>query len=520
MRSGRAHFGACIVLAATTSLGVLPVPRSFAQVPSLVRSSSVPEPVARPEGSTDAPAPSAPPGRMGPGSQAIEGSNLETYKLLRYDEDYSDLKDPSRRTDPLDVLKYIPLGDRDDRYLSLGGTARPRFEFNQNPFFGSAPSNSHGNNNDLVQRYMLHGDLHLGPNLRFFGQLQSGFETGLIGGPRPDVDVDRFDAHQAFLDLVRRWGEEETNSLTLRPGRQEMSYGSGRLVDVREGANLRRSFDAARMLLKAGDWQVDGFWSKPVRNRPDVFDNDPNPQVSLWGIYAVHPLAVLPDGHTDLYYLGFENKQATYDQGKGGELRHSLGTRIWGRPMPWEYNLEYVAQFGRFGSGDIQAWTAANAVRYNFDKRPLRPRFGVRFDVASGDRNPRSPNLQTFNPLFPSGAYFNLANPIGPQNIIDLHPVLDLRFGEKVTTTADWNFFWRESLEDGIYSLSGAPIRPGTPSRARYIGSSPSFTAAWKATRHITILASYVHFFTGQYLEENPPAKDIDYVTLWFDYMF
>jgi hypothetical protein len=42
-----------------------------------------------------------------------------------------------------------------------------------------------------------------------------------------------------------------------------------------------------------------------------------------------------------------------------------------------------------------------------------------------------------------------------------------LNFGEQVTTTADRNFFWRESLADGIYSLAGVPLRPGTPSRAR-----------------------------------------------------
>ncbi|MBV8431232.1 MAG: alginate export family protein, partial [Solirubrobacterales bacterium] len=239
----------------------------------------------------------APPGRLGPGSQAIRGSNLENYKLLRYNEDYSYLKDPRRRTDWLDVLKYIPLGGRDDYYLSLGGTARPRYEFYRNPDFGAAPAAPDGTNNDLLQRYLLHADLHLGPNVRVFGQLQSGFESGLIGGPRPDVDLDRFDAHQGFLDLVWRWGEEEVNSLTLRPGRQEMAYGSGRLIDVREGANLRRSFDAARALLKAGDWQVDGFWSKPVRNRPGVFDDDPNPDRSLRGLYAVRPLAVLPDGY-------------------------------------------------------------------------------------------------------------------------------------------------------------------------------------------------------------------------------
>ena len=177
---------------------------------------------------------------------------------------------------------------------------------------------------------------------------------------------------------------------------------------------------------------MDGWWGKPVRNRPGVFDDDPNPNVSFWGLYGVHPFPVLPKGNVDLYYLGFENKQAVYDQGKGYELRHSLGTRLWGRPLPWEYNFEYVWQFGTFGQGNIMAWTAANAVRYNFDL-PFKPSFGVRADVASGDSSPNSPNLQTFNPLFPSGAYFNLANPIGPSNIIDLHPVLTLHPTGKVT---------------------------------------------------------------------------------------
>lgn len=48
--------------------------------------------------------------------------------------------------------------------------------------------------------------------------------------------------------------------------RQEFNYGSGRLIDVREGPNLLRSFDAARMLTKLGDWSLDAWWGKPVLN--------------------------------------------------------------------------------------------------------------------------------------------------------------------------------------------------------------------------------------------------------------
>ena len=225
-----------------------------------------------------------PASRFGPGSQAIAGSNVPTYKLLRYDEDYSYLKDPERRTDFWDPIKYIPFGDREDWYAWFGTELRPRLQFYNNFDFGTTP----GPNAYLDQRYYYHGDFHFGPDVRFFGQLVDGFENGRIGGPLP-YDEDIFNAHQAFLDVVQHFDLED--SLTWRLGRQEMSYGSGRLIDVLEGGpNLRLSFDAAQLLFRLGDWSVDGFWSKPVLVRPGVFDDIPNPPLSLWGVYAVHPL--------------------------------------------------------------------------------------------------------------------------------------------------------------------------------------------------------------------------------------
>ena len=67
---------------------------------------------AAPGPSTSSPTPAS---RLGPGSEAIAGSDVPTYKLLRYDEDYSYLKDPARRTDFWDPIKYIPFGHREDR---------------------------------------------------------------------------------------------------------------------------------------------------------------------------------------------------------------------------------------------------------------------------------------------------------------------------------------------------------------------------------------------------------------------
>jgi hypothetical protein len=440
------------------------------------------------------------------------------YQMLRYDEDYSYLKDPTLRTDFWDPLKYIPLCGRDDWYVSFGGEIRERYEFFHDLNQGLAPANAQGNNFSFTQRYMISADFHLGPYVRFFAQTITGLEEGFIGGPIPGIDVDVFSLHQAFLDFVLPLGDEK-NTLTARLGRQELEYGSGRLIDIREGPNLPLSFDAARLLLHQGDWEVDGWWGKPVLNEPGVFQDYPDPTKSFWGLYAVHPLPLLPKGNIDLYYLGYVNKDAVYASGAGYEVRHTLGTRIWGAPLPWEYNVEYDWQFGTFGSGTIEAWSAANAIRYNFSDLPLKPRLGLRFDFASGDNNKASPNLQTFNPLFPSGIYFNLLNPVGPLNLIDLHPTLDLYVGEKVTLSFDWDFYWRESLGDGVYAISGMPLRTGVAG-SRYVGNCPAFTIAWNPTRHVSLVAQYCHFLPGPYFEANPPDKATDYVSVWLDYKF
>src|SRR5205085_12550330 len=58
------------------------------------------------------------------------------YQRFRYDEDYTYLRDPAKRTDFFDPIKYIPLnsdrGGGGDWYLSFGGEARERYEMYNN----------------------------------------------------------------------------------------------------------------------------------------------------------------------------------------------------------------------------------------------------------------------------------------------------------------------------------------------------------------------------------------------------
>ena len=436
------------------------------------------------------------------------------FKQLRYDEGYAYLRDPSRRSDYLDAIKFIPLNTNGDWYLTLGGEIRERYEYYHNSSWGHGTQDDNGY---LLQRYMIHADVHLGDYFRVFTQFKSGLEDGRNGGPRP-TDRDDLDLNQAFFDVCVSLAKSD--SLTFRAGRQELAYGSSRLISAREAPNVRLSFDGVKAILNLGGWRVDAFAVKPVRTKPGVFDDDPDPNQKFWGLYAVTPVSWLPGGNIDLYYLGLDRKNARFDQGTAHEARHSVGTRIWGRKAGWDYNFEFVYQFGSFGSGDIQAWTAASDVGFTFERAPLKPRLSLKANVTSGDDNPNDADLQTFNPLFPRGAYFGEPALIGPANHIDVHPQLDLALSRNVTLTLDWDCFWRESTHDGIYGPAVNLIQSGQTSDARYVGNQAEAMLEWRLGRHMTFAADYAHFFAGDFLKQTTPGKDVDYFSAWVTFRF
>lgn len=435
------------------------------------------------------------------------------YRLNRADENYRYLADPARRTDVWDPIKYVPFDGLGSWYLSAGGEARERYEYFNNPTWGQNPQD----NGYLLQRYFIHGDLHMGEYLRIFSQLQSSLEDGRKGGPRP-TDEDELDLHQAFFDVKLDLSKDAT--LTLRSGRQELAYGTQRLISVREGPNVRQNFDGFRVIYREGDIQIDGFATKPAQTNRHVFDDGQDNTRALWGAYSVFPLPLLPKGNIDLYYIGLFRRQARFDQGTARETRHSVGTRIWRTAAPLDYNFEFLYQWGSFGKGDISAWTAASDTGYSFGALPLRPRIGLRADIASGDEDPANPDLQAFNPLFPKGAYFSEAGLIGPVNFIDLNPCLNLHPADRLTLTFDWDFFWRESTRDGLYNSALVRVRSGRTSDAHYIGSMPQAQLSWDIDRHLSFTAIYGHFFAGRFLKESGPGEDVDYVTTWLAYKF
>ena len=206
--------------------------------------------------------------------------------------------------------------------MTLGGEARARYESYADNSLGP-PSARH--DDYLWLRALPYADLHLGKNVRFYGELISAFKIG--DEPNSPVDEDRADILQAFVDFRLPFGDsDESPALTFRPGRQLLSYGSERLIGIRYGPNVLQTFDAAKVIFRAGNLQVDAFFARPIRVDPEPFDDQEEANRSVWGVYSTYLLPKIgPRSGVDLYYLGYDNDRAVFAQGAGAERRHTLG---------------------------------------------------------------------------------------------------------------------------------------------------------------------------------------------------
>lgn len=439
-------------------------------------------------------------------------SDAQNFRLLRYDEDYSVLKDSSRTF--YNRLKYLPLSQSGRTYVSFGGELRAELDRAMHEDWGAM---NVGRNIFLLQRYQVHADLHLSDRIRIFGQLRSGLENGRKNGPRP-IDEDQLNVQNLFIDLIPYKGMDDR--MTIRLGRQELQYGSGRLLDVREGPNLRLYFDGAKVAYTSPKWNVDAFLMAAGRVKTGVFDNPIiSRKSSLWGIYSTHNAAKMLN--IDLYYMGINRDEARFDDGVAAETRHTVGTRLWANGNELLYNFEIGYQLGKFGAADIRAWGGSMDIAYRFANLNGAPTVKLRSDFISGDDVKGDGKLGTFNALYPNGGYFGMNPQAGPANLLSIHPNLSWNPVENLLLSLETVFSWRQSLQDGIYLPDGTLRLGSSNSDSRYIGTAYISTVSWQISKFLSYNAGVQYFKTGDFINDViPQHKDGVFISSLLGFKF
>jgi len=456
-------------------------------------------------------------------SQAASEPNRPAYQIGsagRFDEDWSVLRgvDLGNTNDFWDRLKFIPLTPDQSVWLTLGGQVRERWEyFGQYLFGASEPKQSDGY---LLSRYRLSADLHVTRYFRVFAEGKSSFalDRELEGG-RTTAYVDEFDLLNGFADIMIPFGTEA--GVTLRGGRQELILGSQRLVGPGDFTQIPRTFDGGAAIVRAAGWTITPFWTEPVLITQKYKFNESSSDHKLFGLFGSGPAHLLPV-ILDLYWLGVDNVGVTFNGTSGREERHTLGGRVHGTigAAHLDFEVEGASQLGTVGGRNIAASMFTAVLGYTLPVPRLTPRLYVEFDYASGDKKPGG-DVGTFNQLYPNGhSYLGYIDYIGRQNIVSPNAGVTMSPIQDLSLSLQQYFFWRDSDRDALYNKSGAVFRPGTATRARYVGAEMDLLATYDFTRHVLGYAGYSRFFAGEFIDKTGPDKDSDFYYVALQYTF
>src|SRR5207344_471812 len=112
------------------------------------------------------------------------------------------------------------------------------------------------------------------------------------------IDQNKSDLLNAFIDV--KLADLGGNPAYVRVGRQELLFGSQRLISPLDWANTRRTFQGARLFRATEKFDFDLFWAQPVIPNPialDSVDNNIN-FAGAWATYRSKKGTFL-----DFYYL-------------------------------------------------------------------------------------------------------------------------------------------------------------------------------------------------------------------------
>lgn len=326
--------------------------------------------------------------------------------------------------------------------------------------------------------------------------------------------------------------------LTPRIGRQVLRYGNQRILGDDAFSVFHRSFDAARLDLKARGLELSAFAGQRVV-RADLSDaslNESSDDEQLFGTY--NALTFGKSLRVELYGLRKRIDRPGIEVSK----IDTFGSRVlMGNGEGIGLELEGIVQTGRLNGANHRAFAGAAAVTYtrlfdqldedlyeHIDPRVLakanaavRAQVRLGIDWAQGDDDPFDGKSGTFQPVYPSQHDFQgEADVLGFQNVIDLHAAIAYTWRGEVDedgpssfgVRAAYHYFLRDTNQDAAYDFNGVVIAPGNGFGSREIGHELDV----RMTFFDSVSIGWARFFPGEFLRGSGRDDPVDYFYLSF----
>lgn len=449
-----------------------------------------------------------------------------------------------------------PLSVADGRVV-FDGEIRERFEWRDNWI----DFNDAGDARDdvaLLQR--LRVGLKFKPAEWFSAQVQMQDSRTWFdepGGPSTNrefvVNDSPADLRQAWVEFSHLAGQD----LSLRAGRQVLSYGKQRLIGGFEWDNNARTFDAVRSVYKNGPFSLDLFAGYVVLHKTGDFNNSDSEDLLTgayanydgWNLFSVDAYAIgrsKSDLETSTIYSPGE--QTDGNTSPAGDYV-TLGTLWKSREKafgPVDFNMEWAAQFGGIsnpaGFGPVVAGNPVNTARqdllafashveagYTFAGVHGKPRFHAEYNYSTGDGNPANGTSNTFQNLFPTNhLFYGDMDRFSWQNMHNIAAGWSWLPMEGLNIKMAYHLFWLADVHD-VWRFAGqGPVggvaRYGNAlnrNPSSFVGSEINLNTRYTLAKGVSVEGGWAHFFAGDYIGDTAPAADdadFAYVQMLFQF--
>jgi hypothetical protein len=356
-------------------------------------------------------------------------------------------------------------------------------------------------------------------------------------GDGPEADV--IDLHQAYVTV----GNHKEFPLSLKVGRQELSYGEERLVGAFAWNNIGRVFDAVKLRWQNEWFGADFFTSRPVIPE-DGRINVENDYDLFSGMYAT--TTKIPKHLLDVYFFSRNTSPGAISAEPrpqfpqpGARDIYTIGGRFKSQPGQvgkWDYSLEGAYQFGNYRDRRLgvssprltqDAFMLVLQGGYTFADAWATPRLGAEYSYASGDDNAHDGTHGTFDNLFPTNhKFYGYMDLISLQNIHDVRAIFQLKPMSRLSVAVEGHGFWLANTHDNFYNVGGGPRGTGltsgagsnygiNPGYSAFVGTELDVIAGLAVTRFAQLEVGFGHFFTGDYIRQSlsvPGSRDANYI--------
>jgi hypothetical protein len=441
---------------------------------------------------------------------------------------------------------------KDNPYMNqwdFGGSVRLRYEVKDNFGIPGVPGSMDFRENgaDVDNTYWM-------TRIRFRGGYTDKYFSALVEGrssivisderwayfstPLPASTVNRegkgpesdtIDLHQAFVTL----GNHKEFPLSLKVGRQELSYGEERLVGAFGWNNIGRVFDTAKMRWQNAWFAADFFTGRPVIPEDNRF-NVANDYDWFSGAYAT--ITKIPKHTLETYFFARNASQEAisaepspqFPQPSARDI-YTLGLRLKSLPGQfgnWDYTLETAGQFGNFRDRrlgitsprlDHQAYMGIVQGGYTFSESWGTPRVGLEYAYASGDSDAADGKHETFENLFPTNhKFYGYMDFFSLQNLHNVRGIFQIKPHPRLSMAIEAHGFWLADTHDNFYNVGGAPRGGlGVPAggagtgygiyanNSNFVGAELDVIAGYALTRNAQLEVGYGHFFVGDYVRQS-----------------